>query len=210
MFLIKDLVYQHVGQAQKPLNIPHWEATQGEQWLLLGKSGSGKTTLLHLLAGILSLKQGTIELLNQPIHQWSAYRRDVFRGKNIGIIFQKSHLIPTLTISENIRLPQFTVGAKIEASILKEVAETLQIEHCLPKMPSQVSQGEAQRIAVARAIVHQPALLLADEPTASLDDDNAHQVALLLQKQAKIRQTTLVIATHDNRLKSLFDQQYSL
>jgi ABC-type lipoprotein export system ATPase subunit len=208
MFEIKELSYQY--QQKTILEIENWQANQGEKWLLLGKSGSGKSTLLNLLAGFLKNQKGKILIQNQDIHQLTPTQQDQFRAKNIGFIFQKPHLISSLNVLQNMLLAQYCADIPQNPQKCTEILESLELEIHTHKFPHQLSQGQAQRLAVARAVLNNPILILADEPTASVDDDNAQNIIQLLQSQAQRCNATLVVATHDQRVKSQFEQKFEL
>jgi putative ABC transport system ATP-binding protein len=208
MFDIQQLRHQY--NQQTVFEVKNWQAEQGDAWLLLGNSGSGKTTLLHILAGLLKPTQGKVILAAQEITQYTPTQMDKFRARNIGLIFQRTHLISTLSVQKNLQLAQWTAGLKQDKNRILAVTEQLNITHCLRKRPNQLSGGEAQRVSVARAVLNQPKILLADEPTASLDDVNAQQVITLLKTQAHQYNATLVIATHDTRVKTAFEHCFQL
>jgi len=172
--------------------------------LVLGQSGTGKTTFLHLLAGLLSPESGNITIANQDITQLSTSERDRFRGKHIGIIFQQSHFISALTAEENLLMAPWLIGQKQDRKRTIELLERLGIGHKAYAKPQHMSQGEQQRLAIARALMNRPSLILADEPTASLDDKNCKRVLELLTEQADAAQATLLIVTHDQRLRDHF------
>lgn len=192
------------------LRFPDILLRQGEHWLLLGESGSGKTTLLHLLGGLLSPQQGKICIGDTDIAQLSASRLDRFRGQHIGIVFQKSHFIRSLTVAENLLLAQKLAHAPLDRARVAALLERLQLGHKLHSKASQLSIGEQQRAAIARALINQPNLILADEPTSALDDHNSSAVATLLEEEAKAAGATLLVVTHDKRLKDRFPQQIQL
>ena len=192
------------------LRFPDILLQQGEHWLLLGESGSGKTTLLHLLGGLLSPQQGKICIGDTDIAQLSASRLDQFRGQHIGIVFQKSHFIRSLTVAENLLLAQKLAHAPLDRTRVASLLERLQLGHKMHSKPSQLSIGEQQRAAIARALINQPNLILADEPTSALDDHNSAAVATLLEEEAKAAGATLLVVTHDKRLKDRFPQQIQL
>lgn len=192
------------------LHFPDIQCNKGEQWLLLGQSGSGKTTLLHLLGGLLKSQQGHITIADTDIASLSTSQLDHFRGKNIGIIFQKSHFVRALTVEENLILAQDLAGVKIDKNRVKELLERLNIGHKLHAKTDALSIGEQQRVAIARALVNRPQVILADEPTSALDDINCEEVIQLLESQAKEEAVTLLIVTHDGRLKDNFDHQIHL
>jgi putative ABC transport system ATP-binding protein len=196
-------VVQQYGQ-QKVVDIKYWEVNAGEQWLLRGNSGSGKTTLLHLMAGLLKPTSGEIYVQNTLLNSLKNNQLDHFRGQYIGIVFQQPYLIKTLNAIDNLKIANLMAGKKVTSAVLLQLLDNLNIAHLQKKYPHQLSTGEAQRLCIARALANSPALLLADEPTAALDDQNARQVAELLQKQATESQTALVIATHDSRLENYF------
>lgn len=200
----------HSYAAGKTIGFKDWDIEHGEQWLLLGNSGSGKTTLLHILTGILKPTQGEVKINETSIYDLSSKDLDKFRGRNIGIIFQRPHLIKSLTIAENLSLaPQFA-KLPVSAARIEAVLSSLGIAEKRNAYPNELSQGQLQRVSIARAVINKPELLIADEPTSSLDDKNANAVLDLLLKQSGINQATLVIATHDKRVKDAFTNTYEL
>ncbi|MCU0436485.1 MAG: ATP-binding cassette domain-containing protein [Raineya sp.] len=207
MFEISGLTHEY--QAQTVLAVEKWQAGQGEQWLVLGKSGSGKSTLLHILAGLLKPSKGKVKIKDTFIESLKSSDLDSFRAQNIGIVFQKPHLIQTLTVLENLLLVPYLARKGNKQQIIS-ILESLNMAHKQKSYPNQLSQGELQRISIARAIIHNPVLLLADEPTASLDDENAHNAIGLLQNKAQEIGATLLIATHDQRVKNSFSHTYIL
>lgn len=208
MILIKSVAHQYNGSPM--ISFKDWQINDGEQWLLLGESGSGKTTLLHILTGILKPKQGEVNLNGTSIYNLSSKKLDQFRGRNIGIIFQKPHLIKSLTIFENLALAQSFANLPQNQERINEVLESLAIADKKKSYPSELSQGQLQRVSIARAVINKPALLIADEPTSSLDDKNATAVLDLLMQQSGINQATLIVATHDKRVKDSFTNTYNL
>lgn len=192
------------------LKFPDIVCQTGEHWLLLGQSGSGKTTLLHLLAGLRTPLSGEIKVNNTVLNQLSGAKLDQFRGKEIGVIFQQSHFLRALTIGENLALARQLVGLPADSGKIGALLEQLNIGHKLNALPSELSVGEQQRAAIARALVNDPTVILADEPTSALDDKNTEQVVALLKAQAQAANATLLVVTHDNRLKNIFDQQIQL
>jgi len=208
MISIQSVAHQYNGSPL--ISFKDWQINEGEQWLLLGESGSGKTTLLHILTGILKPKQGEVNINNTAIYTLSSKNLDQFRGRNIGIIFQKPHLIKSLTIGENLALAQSFAKLPRNDERINEVLESLAIGNKHKAYPSELSQGQLQRVSIARAVINKPALLIADEPTSSLDDKNATAVLELLMKQSGLNQATLVVATHDKRVKDAFTNTYDL
>jgi putative ABC transport system ATP-binding protein len=165
------------------------DLTRGAHMLLLGASGSGKTTLINAVAGLLTPDEGLIAIDGEAMTGLGAAERDRLRRRKIGLVFQSLHLVSALSVRDNLRLAQrLSGGAK----------------------PRGLSQGEAQRAAIARALVAKPPLLIADEPTSALDDDNARRIASLLIETAERNGSTLLIATHDARLKTQIPRHLSL
>ena len=183
--------------------------TSKENLLILGASGVGKTTFLHLLSGLLKPLEGEIDLIGTPISKLTMSEMDRFRGKNIGIVFQKPHFINSLTVKENLQLAQY-ISKKIDKTRISSLLESLGIEDKANKKTLNLSQGEKQRVAIALAIVNSPKLILADEPTSSLDDLNCNKVINLLKNQAAKYKAKLIIITHDYRLKKHFKNTLSL
>jgi len=187
---------------------PNINLKSTENLLILGNSGIGKSTLLHNLAGILRPKSGTINIFNNDISKFSEYELDKFRGENIGIIFQKPHFVNSLTVGENIELDQF-LGRNKRGDI-KLTLESLKILDKINKKPKELSHGEKQRVSIAIAIINSPKLILADEPTSSLDDSNCANVINILKEQALKYAAQLVVITHDSRLKKHFKNSLDL
>ncbi len=181
----------------------------GEEVLVLGPSGAGKSTLLHLLAGLLEPQQGRVEFQGKDIYALSENERDILRGKNFGFIFQTLHLLPSLTLRQNIEL-----AGRLNGNMDRERAEyliqRLKLTGKSHRKPAALSQGEQQRVAIARAVFNRPSIIVADEPTSALDDDNAAVILDLLKEQAKENNATLLIATHDNRVKNRFKNVFLL
>ena len=187
---------------------PNINLESTENLLILGNSGIGKSTLLHNLAGILRPKSGTINIFNNDISEFSDYEIDKFRGENIGIIFQKPHFVNSLTVGENLELAQF-LGRNKRGDI-KLTLESLKILDKINKKPKELSHGEKQRVSIAIAIINSPKLILADEPTSSLDDSNCANVINILKEQALKYAAQLVVITHDSRLKKHFKKSLEL
>ncbi len=192
------------------LQFADWQVNDAEQWLLLGQSGSGKTTLLHILTGLLKPSGGKVHINNTDLYQLTSKKLDAFRGQHIGIIFQKPHLIKSLSIAENLMLAQRFAGLRTNQKRIEEVLTSLDMAHKRNAYPQELSQGQLQRVTIARAVINKPTLLIADEPTSSLDDKNAEAVLALLKQQSELNQATLVVATHDKRVKDAFNLTYSL
>lgn len=208
MFALKDL--RHVYDGGDVLNIPAWNADSGAHWLVVGPSGSGKTTLLHIVAGILRPTAGAVTVAGQDIGALSPAALDRFRGRHIGIVLQRLHLVSSLTVMNNLLLAQYLAGLPQDRVRVMEVLASLELGDKTRAYPHELSHGQAQRAAVARAVVNRPQLLLADEPTSNLDDQRCWQALELLETQARACGATLVIATHDQRIKSRISNHYAL
>ena len=190
-------------------NFKNINLKNGEDLLIIGNSGIGKTTLLHLLAGLLKTDSGSINIYGQELKNFSNYQLDQFRRENIGIVFQRPHFINSLTVKENLQLAQY-IGKKNNNDRIENILNNLNILDKSDKKTNQLSQGEKQRVSIAMAIVNSPKLILADEPTSSLDDFNCTNVINLLKKQASDYGAQLIVITHDSRLKEHFKKQLQL
>lgn len=182
----------------------------GSTLLITGDSGKGKTTYLHILAGLLQPKSGEIIIDNTDLVSLSEKKTDKFRGKNIGLVFQKSYFIAALTILENLEMASWLATGKKHTKRAKRLLEQLGIENQAEKLPSQLSIGQQQRVSIARALMNEPKVLLADEPTSSLDDKNAEKVIDLLTSLSKEYKAALLIVTHDSRIKEKFINKITL
>lgn len=203
----KNLTFSYPGL---PFHFPDISCKKGEVLLVRGSSGKGKTTLLHLLGGLQQPTSGTISINGTTITALSTMKLDQFRGAQIGIIFQQPHFVASLNILQNLELASSLANKKIDTVKAKQLLAQLVIEDQAFKKPSKLSQGQLQRASIARALMNQPSLLLADEPTSSLDDANCEAVASLLAEQAAKNNAALIIVTHDQRLKQLFHQSIEL
>jgi putative ABC transport system ATP-binding protein len=180
-----------------------------ENLLIIGSSGIGKTTLLHLLAGLLESSSGSIKLFEKELSDLSSHQLDRFRKNNIGIVFQRPHFVNSLTVKENLQLAQYIANKK-DNNRIENILKNLNILDKSDKKTNQLSQGEKQRVSIALAIVNSPKLILADEPTSSLDDINCDNVIKLLKKQATDFGAQLIVITHDSRLKKHFKNSIEL
>jgi len=208
MVKINGLTYNYSSEIQ--LKFPDFSLSKGEQALILGQSGCGKTTLLHLLSVLLKPNSGDVNIENEDISKMSGAVLDNFRGANIGIVFQTAHFIEALTVKENLTLTQTLAGKSKDIDKIKKLLADLGVESKLNAKLNALSVGEKQRVSIARALVNSPALILADEPTSALDDKNCNAVLKLVREQAKKHNSTLLIVTHDNRLKDQFDKRVEL
>jgi ABC-type lipoprotein export system ATPase subunit len=184
--------------------------TRGEHCLILGESGSGKTTLLYAIAGLLSPISGEIKINETNICNLSNQEKDKFRGNNIGIIFQTLHMVNALNVIDNTIFPQYSAGIKQNKQSASEILSTLGLADHLYKKPYELSQGQQQRVAIARAAINSPAIILGDEPTSALDDKSCEAVIKLLLSTAAATNSSLIIATHDSRIKKHFTKTITL
>jgi putative ABC transport system ATP-binding protein len=198
MIAVTSIQFAYSGE--KPFFIPDFEIRSGEALLVLGKSGSGKTTLLNIMGGLLAPQTGEVSIDGISLYSMKGNALDKFRGKNIGIVFQKPHILAPLTVEENISLPRFFVN-KPSGEKVDQILSELGIFEKKAARVHTLSEGEAQRVSIARALANEPKIILADEPTASLDDENASIVVNLLKEQAKKLHASLLIVTHDQRIK---------
>lgn len=192
------------------VHLPSWTVVGGQHTLVLGPSGSGKTTLLHALAGLRRPQGGRIRIAGQDLGELGPGALDQFRGRMIGYVFQNLRLIQSLSVRDNLRLAQSLAGQRPDMSRINDLLTRLGVDHLADRRPRAASQGESQRAAVARAFAARPQLVFADEPTSALDDRATAQVARLLREEADACGATLVIATHDQRLKDLFADRLEL
>lgn len=184
---------------------------KGEMAAIVGASGSGKSTLLNLIGALDSPSEGEVEIEGRPLSGLTRKELAVFRRRFIGFVFQSYNLLPVINGYDNITLPStFDKGKKIDHDFVQEVMEMLHIEDQAEKMPGQMSGGQQQRIAVARALVNRPALLLADEPTGNLDRQNSLEVMLLLKEIRERYNQTILIVTHNEELAQLCDRIITL
>jgi ABC-type lipoprotein export system ATPase subunit len=208
MVSLKNVSFSYDGKHR--IAFPDFEVEQGNTMLLLGQSGVGKTTLLHLLAGLMKPTDGELCIADTQIQEISSAQMDKFRGENIGIVFQRTHFIESLNAIENIELAQRLSGNKVIRGECMELLDRLGIKAKAQSLPRNMSQGEKQRLAIARAIINRPRVILADEPTSALDDHHCDAVYRLLTENARKSNSTLIIVTHDGRLKELLPNQVVL
>ena len=194
----------------KPFSFPNVDLKPGEHSIILGPSGIGKTTLLYLMAGLLQPTKGTVSISGTELNSLARNEIDKFRGENIGLIFQQYHFIKSLNVSDNLRLRQSYPKNSNDKTRRLELAERLGLTEYLNKKVITLSQGQQQRLSIALGLIHRPKLILADEPTSNLDDKNCDKVIELLKEEAEICNSSLVIITHDHRVKSHFQNQIIL
>ena len=195
MIILKEVYKSYSGYpVLKGVNL---SVREGEFISIRGKSGAGKTTLLKLIGLLDTPDKGKVEIMGKNIKNMSEEEKDVFRLKNIGFIFQSFNLIPSLTILENVELPLVIAGVKREQRKKQalQLLKQLNIDHLADRKPENISVGERQRVAIARALANNPRIILADEPTSSLDDENSRKILELLLKAKKKGVTVIMTAT---------------
>jgi putative ABC transport system ATP-binding protein len=187
--------------------LPEWHIAQGERVFLHGQSGTGKSTLLNILSGILLPQQGKVTLLGTDITQLSHRQRDRFRAQHLGVIFQQFNLIPYLSVADNIRLSQTFSGIAPQTHRIAELCKQLALDKTLlDQQANQLSVGQQQRVAVARALYHRPSIIIADEPTSALDSNTRNEFIRLLLTQSEHNNSTVIFVSHDHSLSSHFDR----
>jgi putative ABC transport system ATP-binding protein len=201
---------RHRYGAITAVEVPEWRVAAGEAWLLAGQSGSGKSTLLHILAGLTRPTTGSVVVGNTDVAALSESARDRWRGRTVGLVPQRLHLVGALDVRDNLRLAHTLAGVRVDDARITALLEAVGVIGLARRFPSQLSQGQAQRVAIARAVVNRPVLVLADEPTANLDDYHAAQALELLRGQAAETGSTLVVASHDVRARSLLPNLFVL
>lgn len=214
---LKQVQFTWPGSQAATLNIPSLSIKRGEHLFIKGPSGCGKSTLLGLLTGINSATSGQVQVLDEDLSAMSGSHRDKFRADNIGYIFQQFNLLPYLSVIENVTLPcQFSAARRKQVDgDLKEQAKKLLkklrlAETLLDKPVVELSIGQQQRVAAARALIGKPKVIIADEPTSSLDFDNRTAFIELLLEQVNQAESTLLFVSHDPTLEPLFDRTINL
>jgi putative ABC transport system ATP-binding protein len=207
MIAVSGLAHRYGGAPV--LRLPQWKVAPGERWLVLGASGCGKTTLLHALAGLVRPSEGRIDVAGRDLRTISGSELDRWRAATVGIVLQALHLLKHLSVRDNLRLAQYLAHAPQDDARIAQALGALGVADKTARKPSELSQGEQQRVAIARAVVNRPKLVLADEPTANLDDAAA-ATAVDLLVQAAGYGATLVVATHDARVRQRFEKTLAL
>lgn len=207
---LNNLQHQWPGQPRPLLHIPHFCLQAGERLFLHGPSGSGKSTLLQIITGLQCPSAGEVTLLGQSLWQLSAARRDHWRARQLGFISQTLNLLPYLTVEENLQLMLHFAGQKPDRSWQEQLLQGLNLNDQRHQRVSQLSTGQQQRAAIARALIHRPALIIADEPTSALDDGNSHAFMSLLLQECDSSGAGLLLVSHDQRLRQHFARICSL
>lgn len=196
------------GKEIEALKKTNFSVSAGEFVAIIGPSGSGKSTLLTILGGLQTPTTGKVEIQEKPFSEVSDKKRTKLRFEGIGFILQASNLVPFLKVRDQLRLVNKVNGTKFDSEKNKELMDGLGIEELENKYPSDLSGGQRQRVAIARALYHDPAVILADEPTASLDTEKAFEVVEILARETKEKQKATIMVTHDERLISYCDRVY--
>lgn len=184
------------------------EVFAGQMTLLVGPSGCGKTTLISIIAGLLNPSAGEVRVLGRPLHQLRSGDLVAFRGKEIGFVFQQYNLLPSLTAAENAAVPLLIAGWPRARAVekAKAVLDSVGLGNRVNSYANQLSGGQQQRVAIARSLVHEPRLLVCDEPTAALDAHSGHTVMELLKQVAVQPGRAVIVVTHDSRVYSFGDR----
>jgi ABC-type lipoprotein export system ATPase subunit len=207
---VKKSFAQPGGPALAIIDVPRFEVARGEQIVLIGRSGSGKTTLLHLISGISRPDAGTIRIDGVDIARLPEAGRDRFRADKIGYVFQTFNLLPAFTAIENVLLGMSFASGRVRPERARHLLERVGLGHRLHHKPAQLSVGEQQRVAVARALANQPKLLLADEPTANIDTRHQQQVVDLIRETCQEENVALVLVTHTPEVARQFERVENL
>lgn len=210
---VNDLSFSYNQKNIDPvMEISHWQVEMGQRIFLHGRSGSGKSTLLNLLCGTLSPDKGDIKLIDQPFSALSSRKRDKFRAKHIGVVFQQFNLIPYLSVLENIEVAMHF--AKNDAKGQQQILSVFEQLHLAPGLLSrradQLSVGQQQRVSIARALINSPEILIADEPTSALDADAQAGFMDLLIESTQKTGCTLLFVSHDHRLAEFFEKRIEI
>jgi putative ABC transport system ATP-binding protein len=192
--------YGNGETAVKALDDITFSVEKGEFVAIIGPSGSGKSTLLHMLGGVDRPTVGKVFVDNTDIYQLNETQLAIFRRRQIGLVYQFYNLIPVLTVEENITLPLLLDEHRIDEKQLKNIVKTLDLENRLSHLPNQLSGGQQQRVSIGRALINNPAIMLADEPTGNLDSKNSNEIIELLKMFNKTYRQTLLVITHDERI----------
>jgi len=212
---MKDVEFSYSARTNDQLlKIKYWQVKQGQQIFLHGPSGSGKSTLLNLICGLITADTGSINILGESFDGMSSHQRDKYRAKHIGYIFQQFNLIDYLSAIDNIKLAQYFSSQALSANFLEEIEQLLSnlhlSEHEFHRPVKQLSVGQQQRVGIARALINKPKLIIADEPTSSLDHSSRDSFIEILSSLCLQQNASLVFVSHDMSLRDNFDSSIAL
>lgn len=198
--------YQTHGNIVKAVDNVNIEIEKGEYVAICGQSGAGKSTLMHLLGGLDIPSSGEVNIGGTALFELDEKQRTIFRRKKIGFVFQSFHLLPYLSVWENIILPVSLDNKKVDEDFVMELLEVLELEDKKKNCPEELSGGQQQRVGIARALITHPTILIADEPTGNLDSKSSERVMKLLRRSCEIYQQTLLIVTHNEQIAQAADR----
>ena len=209
---IKDLckTYGNGDTSVKALDHVSFSVEKGEFVAIIGPSGSGKSTLLHILGGVDTPTSGNVIIDGTDISKLDETALAIFRRRQIGLIYQFYNLIPILTVEENMTLPLLLDGKKPDKNMIAELSQTLGLSKRMSFLPNQLSGGQQQRVSIGRALINNPALMLADEPTGNLDSRNSHEIISLLRRFNREHGQTVIIITHDESIALSADRTIAI
>lgn len=203
-------IYGTGESAVKALDDVSFSVRKGEFVAIIGPSGSGKSTLLHMLGGVDRPTSGKVLVEDTDMYNLDETQLAIFRRRQIGLIYQFFNLIPVLTVEENMTLPLLLDNQKVDKKQMDGLVKTLNLQHRLNHLPNQLSGGQQQRVSIGRALISNPAIMLADEPTGNLDSKNSSEIIDLLQMLNKTYHQTLIVITHDERIALQADRVISI
>ncbi|AIQ68980.1 ABC transporter ATP-binding protein [Paenibacillus graminis] len=203
-------IYGTGESAVKALDEVSFSVQKGEFIAIIGPSGSGKSTLLHMLGGVDRPSGGKVFVEDTDMYALNETQLAIFRRRQIGLIYQFFNLIPVLTVEENMTLPLLLDKQKVDQKQLNSLVHTLHLQHRLNHLPNQLSGGQQQRVSIGRALIGNPAIILADEPTGNLDSKNSSEIVDLLKMLNKTYHQTLIVITHDERIALQADRIISI
>ncbi|MEC0167105.1 ABC transporter ATP-binding protein [Paenibacillus graminis] len=203
-------IYGTGESAVKALDEVSFSVQKGEFIAIIGPSGSGKSTLLHMLGGVDRPSGGKVLVEDTDMYALNETQLAIFRRRQIGLIYQFFNLIPVLTVEENMTLPLLLDKQKVDQKQLNSLVHTLHLQHRLNHLPNQLSGGQQQRVSIGRALIGNPAIILADEPTGNLDSKNSSEIVDLLKMLNKTYHQTLIVITHDERIALQADRIISI
>ncbi|WP_310474993.1 ATP-binding cassette domain-containing protein [Sandarakinorhabdus sp.] len=208
--LVEARGLSHDRSGQCVLQIGDWQLNSGAHALLLGPSGSGKTSFINIVTGLLTPTHGDLLVAGEAMSALPPAGRDGLRRRTIGLVFQTLRLIPALSVTDNLALAQQLALGSVDRAAIAQMIDRVGLSHRAAARPRQLSQGEGQRAAIARALITRPRLVVADEPTSALDDANAARMIDLMFEVAAATGATLLVATHDGRIAERFANRLDL